>query len=350
MNSIKQFLFFLVAIFAIEGLAQDDLGYRSALADFRKAQSGTQESYAAAALISLYKSLDMSEVVLTEDEKKSLQEAEGQITASTVRLKKLYDVFTPADVKAITASNPDSVYRLFKKFNLYIPYGECTTDLFEKLKKKVDISELYYRGHMAGPFLTALEAPYIKTYNQAILELLKTDARFKDYQDLGQTVFNPQVIAQVRKKAGFPDSKFDEISLKEASRLERRLIDAGVAEDKVSRYSVEMVQKSPECLGGASMIATHKFIKRDFAVKQVNRFAERLKGAELTERDFQFDGLKRFVEEKSEYLRNDRDSWGHSLELLREGSKLYVVSKGPDSKSAEDDIRSNPVDVKVEVK
>lgn len=347
---LKLITTFLVLFYMSAWAADETPALKKLLKSYEKAAPNSEESFSLAVRISLLKILNqdrINEASLSQSEQTALKNSNAELERVQALTKELESKLTPADIKTITKENPASIHRTTGKFRIGQSANDCTPGKFEELKKHVDLAELLDRGLIVSAYVAASEGPFTKQYIQNLTDLVRKDARFVTSRPLLKTVLNDETAKTVMNDAGVKNL-LDGLSTDDKKRIERyedKLIKAGVPKNEIKAYTTKMVLLSPECLGTISPQFL-KLVRRDFGKVQIEKLAERMKGATLTEDDIT-NGPDRFKDEKNPYLKSTKDPWYGSFEISKVGKdQVVIISKGEDRKPSDDDLRSQPIQVK----
>lgn len=177
-------------------------------------------------------------------------------TADTIQqIKELESGLSKEEIKKITESNPNSIYRKLGWYSsLPFESNRCTSDEFNQLRKEHSAEELYMRAGKVGILIMLEEQLYLKSYLKNLVALASKDSlRAKKYKYL-LSEFYPAILSLTNNSNG--DSEYSilfsplEKSNKENYRKE--LISNGMKESEIDEYLHRMALKSPNCLLGVN--------------------------------------------------------------------------------------------------
>lgn len=329
--------------------ADEASNIQSLIKSYDQARPNSKESFLAGSALIIKNILQNHKnpsMALSPSEQASLKRAEKELEGLNIALKELESKLTPEDIQTITKENPNSIYRLLGKFHFTGHQEDCTPQKYDSLLQQMDVAELYNRGRYVGALISAREIPFQTGYRKALSDLVRKDARFKNYRFLDETLLNHELADQVEKdsRRSAISSDISSSSGSTQKTYEDRLVKSGLARNEVNGYANKLALMSPECLAFINVHLLQR-IKKDLTAKKIERFSERLKGAKL-DKTILYKELKRFTIKSDAYLNEVNDGWGRHIEIEEVGpNKIELVSLGNDRKKSTDDLRSKPIDV-----
>lgn len=184
---------------------------------------------------------------LSDKEEKTAYEAKELLDSTIQRVRDFESSLTADDIATITKNNPDSFFRhagLFSTTNLE---KKCTKEQYWAIREKIGIRELIERGPYVGSLVAILDSRFHADYTQKVIDLLKKDSRFANFQELANTYY----VVQIELSKNIQNLSGNDNDSRQKNYTEK-LIKTGIEKENVMDYAFKLAEQSPECLGKIS--------------------------------------------------------------------------------------------------